>query len=165
MEQITRSLSNVCNEASVIFTKRSQCPSKIEESDLQILEKLVVLMYDRSSSVASVNEARLALLARKLRSYDLIPPTQGALKEHANRAAYEAGRIWSQVIVRQPEPQCPSAWGWFKEDDSWKLFWTALAPIAKSCQELTECKTQYSGSKCFRFGLSCTPLCSCFCQT
>ena len=128
----------------------------------------MVLMYDRSSSVASVNEARLSLFARKQRSYDLIPPTQGALKEHAKRAAYEAGHIWSQAIVRQPEPQCPSEWGWFKEDDSWKLFWTALAPIAKSCQELTKCgcKTQCSGRcKCFRLGLSCTPLCSCFCQT
>ena len=61
---------NVCNEAFVIFTKLSQCPSKIEESDLQIIEKFVFLIYDRSSSVASVNEARLALFARKHRSYD-----------------------------------------------------------------------------------------------
>ena len=53
----------------------------------------MVLMYDRSSSVASVNEARLALFARKQRSYDLIPPTQGALKEHTKRTAYEAGHI------------------------------------------------------------------------
>ena len=159
---------NVCDEASVIFTKLSQCPSKIEESDLEILEKFVVLMYDRSSSVASVNEARLALFARKQRSYDLIPPTQGALTEHAKRAAYQAGHIWSQAIVRQPEAQCPSEWGWFKEDDSWKVFWTALAPIAKSCQELTKCgcKTQCSGRcKCYRYGPSCTPLCSCSCQT
>ena len=102
---------NVCDEASVIFTKLSQCPSKIEESDLEILEKFVVLMYDRSSSVASVNEARLALFARKQRSCDLIPPTQGALTEHAKRAAYQAGHIWSQAIVHQPEAQCPSEWG------------------------------------------------------
>ena len=68
---------NVRNEASIIFTKLSQYPLKIEESDLQILEKCVVLMYERSSSVASMNEARLALFARKQRSYDLIPPTQG----------------------------------------------------------------------------------------
>ena len=61
------------------------------------------------------------------------------LKEHAQWAAYEAGHIWSQTIVRQPEPQYPSERGWFKEDDSWKLFWTALAPIAKGCQELTKC--------------------------
>ena len=81
----------VCKEASVIFTKLSQCPSKIGESELQIREKCVVLMYDRLSSVASVNEARLALFGRKQRSYILIPP---ALKEHAKRAAYEAGHIF-----------------------------------------------------------------------
>ena len=68
----------------------------------------MILMYDKSSSIASVNKARLALFARKQRSYDLIQPTQGALKEHAKRAAYEARHIWSQTIVRQPEPQCPS---------------------------------------------------------
>ena len=56
---------NVCNEASVIFTKFSQCPSKIEESDLQILDKCVVLMYDRSSSVASVNEGEPSSLCTK----------------------------------------------------------------------------------------------------
>ena len=125
------------------------------------------LMYDRSSSAASVNEARLALFARKQRSYDLIPPTQGAFKGHVKRAAYEAGHIWSKAIVRQPETECLSEWGWFKED-SWKLFWTALTPIAKSCQELTKCgcKTQCGGRcKCFRLGISCTPRCSCFCQT
>ena len=54
--------------AQLLQYKTSQCPSKIDESDLQILEKCVVQMYDRSSSVASVNEARLSLFARKQRS-------------------------------------------------------------------------------------------------
>ena len=102
---------NVCNEASTTFTKLSQCPSAIEESDLQVLERFVLLMYDRSSSATSVDEARLDLFTRKQRSYELIPPTQGALKEHAKRAAFQAGHIWEQSIVRQPDLPCPSKVG------------------------------------------------------
>lgn len=159
---------NVFNEASATFAKLSQCPSEIEESDLQVLEKYVVLMYDRSSTTASVDEARLDLFARKQRSYDLIPPTQSALKEHAKRAAYQAGHIWGQCVIRQPEPQCPSKWGWSKEDNKWKIVWTTLEPISKSCRELTKCgcKTECGGGrcKCVKNGLRCTPLCSCPCQ-
>ena len=63
--------------------KLSQCLPKIEESDLQILKKFVVLMNNRQNSVGSVNEARIALFAQKQRLYDLIPPIQGAVKEQA----------------------------------------------------------------------------------
>ena len=48
-------------------------------------------MYDISSEVTTVNEARCGLFARKQRQYDLIP--QAALKEHAKRAAYVAGYV------------------------------------------------------------------------
>lgn len=130
---------NVYNQASATFEKRSHCPSKVEDSDLQVLERFVVLMYDRSCSVSSVNEARLDLFARKQRPYDLIPPTQSALKEHVKRVAYQAGHIWGQCVVRQPEPECPSRWGWAKENDIWKIVWTLLEPISKSCLELTKC--------------------------
>ena len=53
-------------------------------------------MYDRSSSVVSVNEARVASFTRKQRSYDLIPPTQGAFQEQAKQAAHQTGHIWGQ---------------------------------------------------------------------
>ena len=71
----------------------------VEDSFLQDLEKFVVIMYDRPSDVTTVNEARLDLYARKQRQYDLIPPTQAALKEHAKRAAYEAGYVWGHAGI------------------------------------------------------------------
>ena len=150
------------------FAKLSQAPIGIEDSDLHILEKYTVLMYDRSSATSSVDEARLDLFAKKQRSFDLIPPTQSALKEHAKRAAYQAGHIWGQCLIRQPEIQCPSTWGWAKEGDDWKVVWTTQEPISKSCRELARCgcKKECSGrGKCLKNGLSCTPLCSCPCQT
>ena len=158
---------NVFNEVSATFAKLSLSPSEIEESDLQVLEKYVILMYDRSSATSSVDDARLDLFARKQRSYDLIPPTQNALKEHAKRAAYQAGHVWGQSVIRDPELQCPSKWGWSKEDDSWKIVWTSLEPISKCCSELTKCgcKTDCGGRcKCKKTGLHCTKLCSCPCQ-
>ena len=159
---------NVFDDASATFAKLSQSPSEIEQSDLQVLEKYVVLMYDRSSATSSVDEARLDLFARKQRSYDMIPPTQSVLKEHAKRAAYQAGHIWGQCVIRQPELQCPSEWGWSKKGDDWEVVWTTLEPISKSCRELTKCgcKTDCGGRcKCIKNGLCCTLLCSCHCQT
>ena len=126
----------------------------------------MVLMYDRSSTTSSVNEARLDLFAKKQRSYDSIPPTQAALKEHAKRAAYQAGHIWGQCLIAWPELQCPSKWGWSKEAEKWTVVWTTLEPISKSCRQLTKCgcKTCSVRCKCIKNGLSCTQLCSCLCE-
>ena len=124
-------------------------------------------MYDRSITTSSVNEARLNLFARKQRSYELIPPTQNALLQHAKRAAYQAGHIWGQCVLRDPELPCPSRWGWHKEDDRWRIVWTTMEPISKCCRELTKCgcRADCSGRcKCKKAGLDCTALCSCPCQ-
>ena len=82
---------NVCDDVTETFKKLSNCPPEVSNDDLQKLETFVVLMYDRSSSATCVNEARLDLFARKQKSYDAIPPTRAALKEHAKRAAYQSG--------------------------------------------------------------------------
>ena len=66
---------DVCDEVSNTFAKLSECPSAVEDSGLQALERFVVIMYDGSSNVTTVNEARLDLFARKQRQYDLIPCT------------------------------------------------------------------------------------------
>ena len=57
-------------------------------------------MYDISSEVTTVNEARCGLFARKQRQYDLIP--QAALKEHAKRAAYVAGYVEAKTLNDNP---------------------------------------------------------------
>jgi len=74
---------DVCDEVSETFTILSHCPTEVSDDDLQKLEKFVVLTYDKSSAATGVDEARLDLFARKQRSYDAIPPTSVALKEHA----------------------------------------------------------------------------------
>lgn len=157
---------NVCNEVSDVFSQLSKYPPTLDDDALETLERFVVTMYDRSSTATRVNDARLELFARKQRSFDSIPPTQAALLEHAKRAAYQAGVIWSQATVSQPETQSPGNWGWIQEADVWKIFWSTLPPVATICQELTKCgcTTQCRGRcKCYKYGLSCTPRCSCSC--
>ena len=85
---------DVCDEASGVFCKLSKYPPVVDDEDLETLEKFVVMMYDRSSTAEGVDAARLDMFARKQRPYEAIPPTQGALKQHVKRAAYQAGCIW-----------------------------------------------------------------------
>ena len=119
------------------------------------------------SSCTGVSEASLDLFARKQRAYDSIPPTSSALKEHVKREAFQAGHIWNQSTVCNPQLPSPGDWGWTKVDGTWVPHWIELAAVAKSCQELTRCvcKVHCSGRcRCFEAGLSCTALCECTCQ-
>ena len=79
-------------------------PEKVSDDDLQKLENFVVLMYDRSSAASCVNEARLDHFARKQRTYDAIPPTTAALREHAKHAAYPQ----SYGVRRLPQIRKPA---------------------------------------------------------
>jgi hypothetical protein len=159
---------NICDDVSETFTKLSQQPTEVTELDLQQLEKFVVMVYDRSSAVTSVDEARLDLFARKQRPYNSIPPTQAALREHTKHAAYQAGIVWGQTTISLPEIDSPVNWGWTKTDGKWRIVWSTLPPVADSCQELTKCackKGCQGRCKCYKSGLPCTALCSCGCDS
>ena len=96
------------NQVSITFAILSNCPSAVEDSDLQALERFVVLMYDRSSDVTTVNEAR-----------------------HAKRDSHEGGYVWRQALKRHPQTPSPSDWGWVEQGEEWKVLWTPLPPIAE----------------------------------
>ena len=153
---------NVFDKISPVFAKLSSPPFAVTDEDLQVLEEFVVLMYDKSSSYKSVNEARLDLFARKQRAYDSIPPTSAALKEHCKRAAYQAGHIWGQSLLCSPGLPSPVHWGWHKMDSIWVPHWTDLPAVAKSCQELTRCgcKKECSEKKKWAEYTETSPWCS-----
>ena len=60
------------------------------------LERFVVLLYDRTSDIQQVNDARKQLFTQKSRSLENIPPTCATLKEHVKRASYQA-YCWKQA--------------------------------------------------------------------
>ena len=92
-------------------TDASLCmPSEVSEESMLLLERFVVLMYDRTSES---NDARKQLFTQKSRTLESIPPTQAALK-HINRTCHQAN-CWNQALVMDPEMPEPSDWGWTKE--------------------------------------------------
>ena len=140
----------------------------VNDNEVDILEKFVVIMYDKSSTATCANIARLDMFARKQRPSQAIPPTRSASLQHVKRAAYHAGCIWSQSTLCQPEAQSPADWGWAKNGDLWNVVWIMFPPIVESCQQATKrgCKSECHGRcKWYRFGLSCTVLCSSRCET
>ena len=54
----------------------------ISEASLSLLERFVVLLYDHTSDLGEVDDARKVLFTQKSRSLENIPPTQAALKQH-----------------------------------------------------------------------------------
>ena len=72
----------------------------------QKIERMIVILYDKTSLLSSVNEARKELFCHKNRSMDKIPPTQNALLQHTKWALYQAG-VWTTSTDAQPEIPSP----------------------------------------------------------
>ena len=64
-----------------------------DEEHLEKVERYVILMYDRTSDLHSVNESRRHLFTKKNRSGENLPPTLDELEQHLKRAIYQGGRV------------------------------------------------------------------------
>jgi hypothetical protein len=158
---------NICPDVSNVFRKLSIYPPVHNEQDLAVIEMFIVSLYDRSSLVASVDEARFHMFARKQRAFDAIPPTKDSLIQHIKRASYQAGCVWSQTLDSTIKEISPSEWGWKLQDGAWTIIWSNLPPIADACKQLTKCscKQECRGRcKCYKLSLPCTALCACQCD-
>ena len=138
---------------------------QVTEDTFATLQQFVVLMYDRSSTLAKVDAARQVLFARKSKSLESIPPTEAALKQHALRAEYQCGYVWAQSLDKDPHLPNPSSWGWEREDNKpWTLFWTTLQQAQDSLKELIRCGCKQGcrgRCSCRKANLQCTVLCGC----
>ena len=56
---------NVFQEITETFVKLSKFPVNLEENDIEMLEKFIVLLYDKSSSTETVDAARKLFLMHK----------------------------------------------------------------------------------------------------
>ncbi len=119
------------------FLALAVAPLSIDDQTLSILERYVVLLYDRGSNKDTVYMARKDLFTRKGREIEHIPPSQAALLQHTKRAAYQAGHIWGQTLIANPELPTPSDWGYKKTPSGeWQPVWTFLPQAATACREL-----------------------------
>jgi hypothetical protein len=138
----------------------------LESEHMKLIERFTVLMYSKSCSAATVNEARLLLFSHGLCGLDAIPPTQAALFEHVKRSLLQAAFIWKQSTTAQQSIPSSDKWGWELDPDKnqWMPFWTKLADASKACALLLHCgctKACRGNCKCSRAGLRCTTLCGC----
>ena len=91
-EEVTETLEYLASNPFEILDVHSDHFRKIE--------RLIVILYDRTSPLNTVNEVREELFCRKNRSVDRIPPMQDALLQHVRRAVYQAG-IWTMSTQAQ----------------------------------------------------------------
>ena len=63
-------------------------PEEIHEQAMALIERFVVLLYNRTISQTTVNEERQELFSKGNRNLENIPPTQAALPQHTRRAVY-----------------------------------------------------------------------------
>lgn len=133
-------------------------------SVFSVIERFVVLLYDRTSDQESVNTCRKQLFARKNRLMETIPPTCDALMQHVKRACYQSSFIWNKSLLANPAIPSPGDWGWQLVKDKWSPVWMTIPQASTVCTELLKCgcKKGCSGNcKCAKAFMKCTALCYC----
>ena len=142
----------------------ANAPTSLQEDTMHVIERFVILLYDRTSKCKHVNKARKKLFAKKS-SVQNIPPTYAALEQHVKRSALQGGHVWGQALVPEPALPPPTDWGWHRSDDGpYTPLWTTLPEASNTCYELVSCgckKGYRNRCKYKKASLQCTGLCFC----
>ena len=130
------------------------------------MERLVILMYDKQIPDDSVNKTRQTLLTQKDKERKKIPSTKDALRQHVLRAAYRAGHVWGQALLKPPQLPSPEEFVWKQENASaqWKVKRTNLPPAGAVWSAVVKCgrvKGCRRRCKYVQENLPCTLLCKC----
>eukprot|EP00794_Sanderia_malayensis_P014494 gene14494-16001_t len=151
-EDLTEALLQVMNHPG---TEINEC--------FAIIEQFIVYLYDRGSTLESVNATRQMLFSHKNRTLENILPSQGALKQHILRASYQAN-IWNQMLSNLQVLPEPEMCGWEKVDEYWQPVWTTLPEVADAISILVKCNCKKgckNACKCKKASLNCTAMCFC----
>ncbi len=109
-------------EATAAFIYIAQHPYEpisLSPEHFLILERYTVVLYNKSSCLTTVNEARRELFCKQNKSLENIPPTQDTLLQHTKRVIIQSN-IWTTSLSSIQNIPSPGEWGWKKEDNSWK---------------------------------------------
>ena len=135
---------NMCSEVTSVFSQLSQYPLTIGDDELQMSEKFVVTMYDRSSMATCVDDANSLLvsgspmnasLLLELLFYNIL------IMQHMRLDVYGVKQWCANLKVR--------ICGLGVEKRKFSL--ESAGVFAKCCQELSKCVLDY------------TALCTCKC--
>ena len=147
------------------------------------IELYVVLLFNKTSSINSVDKSRRKLFSQRA-SLENIPPTKAALLEHTSRAVFQGNflyknyikimnflgvHVWgnAEKMVLNTPPE--SQWGWEEKENSFVPVWSKLPDLWKSSKELIHCKCKSAANLCGKQckckmsnpPLPCTALCLC----
>lgn len=150
-------------EVTPAFLALSTGPAQITDDVVAVLERFTILLYNRTSSMVNIDEARKELFTKKGRAMDAIPPTRAALVQHIKRAVYQGGHCWGNAFKVAVDMPSPEDWGWI-DPHNWKPMWTTLPEASTSSRELLQCHCQKGcrgACTCKKASLKCTALCLC----
>ena len=158
---------NAFADVTEAFTDISTSPDSIDPQTMKVLERFVVLLYDRTSPCVSVNELRKELFT-KGRSIEHIPPTSGALLQHANRTLHQGGHVWGKSDSKLMDLADPPP-GWLKINGKYEPLWTLDDIASAACRQLVKCKCKGKDGvylckgrcSCRKINEACTDLCDC----
>jgi len=87
LDVIRRLRAKILPELTEALLLLSSAPRDIPDDAMRIIERFVILLYDRTSKCTDIDKARRKLFARN-NNVQLIPPTKAALEEYVKRAVY-----------------------------------------------------------------------------
>ena len=82
------------NDVTPALCSLATTPESVRSFIKQLLERFVILLYDRASDLEYVNQAWKQLFTQRGRSIEGIPPTKASLIQLTKRATYQAGYCW-----------------------------------------------------------------------
>ena len=95
----------VCDNAAIPLNLKSflrlddnKKEAMLSEEQFRVLERFVVIMYNRTTPHQDVHKARLSMFSQGTRRIESIPPTQAAIAQHVRRAAYQAGHVRGRTL-------------------------------------------------------------------
>jgi hypothetical protein len=83
----------------------------VDLDTLAVLERFVVVLYDRTCECSDLNAARKYLFTKRSRTLENLPPTSNAFLLHVKRIIYQAVHCWSHCLEKQLPVYDPSHWG------------------------------------------------------
>ena len=99
------------DDATVIFVSLAKHPFQqldVDCQQFQKLERLTVIVYDKSSPLCSINQVRKELFCHGNRAMERLPPTQDALLQHIDLFPVylfdysHLVRTWSWAVQTRP---------------------------------------------------------------
>ena len=119
-------------DATEVFVYLAKHPFQqldVDCQQFQKLERLTVIVYDKSSPLCSINQVRKELFCHGNRAMERLPPTQDALLQHIKRAVYQTG-IWATSTQSHQLIPPPHNFGWTKESGSWVPVWLTIPEVS-----------------------------------